>query len=360
MHCRICDKLQAMNQAFSTRRMIPMTTLRALGLACLFVLPASAAEPALLRHVFSEKHMGTLFRIIVYARDAEVASKASKEAFARVSELNAIMSDYLSTSELMRLCAKAGGKPVKVSGELFVVLKRAQEVARDSDGAFDVTVGPVVRLWRKARRTGRMPDQKQLEAARALVGYKNVVLDEKAQTVKLLVPGMQLDLGGIAKGYAADEVLRVLAKHGLTRALVAAGGDIAVHDAPPDKPGWRIEIAAIDAGMEGKRYLVLANAAVSTSGDAEQYVEIDGKRYSHIVDPRTGIGLVGRMSATVVAPDGITSDSLTKVVAVLGPKKGFEIIERTKGVGGRFVRKKDDGTGVFVSKNFPKLQAGKE
>jgi thiamine biosynthesis lipoprotein len=101
--------------------------------------------------------------------------------------------------------------------------------------------------------------------------------------------------------------------------------------------------------------LVLANAAVSTSGDAEQYVEIAGKRYSHIVDPRTGIGLVGRMSATVVAPNGITSDSLTKVVAVLGAKKGFEIIERTRGVGGRFVRKTDEGTEVFVSKSFPKL-----
>ncbi len=332
-----------------------MTTFRVLLLACLFVLPAPAAEPALSRHTFSEPHMGTLFRIIVWAKDEETARKASKEAFARVSELNRIMSDYQSTSELMRLCAKAGGEPVKVSGELFFVLARAQKVARASDGAFDVTVGPVVRLWRRARRTGQMPDAKKLEAARALVGYKNMVLDEKAQTVKLLKPGMQLDLGGIAKGYAADEALKVLTKHGLTRALVAAGGDIAVHDPPPGKTGWRIEIAAVDAGKEGKRYLELANAAVSTSGDAEQWVEIDGKRYSHIVDPRTGIGLVGRMSATVVAPNGITSDSLTKVVAVLGPKKGFAIIEKTPGVGGRFVRKTDKGTEVFVSKNFPKL-----
>jgi thiamine biosynthesis lipoprotein len=335
--------------------MIPMTSLRVLVLACLFALPASAAEPPLSRHTFDERHMGTLFRIIVWAKDDETARKASKEAFARVSELNAIMSDYLSTSELMRLCAKAGGEPVKVSGALFFVLSRAQKVACDSDGAFDVTVGPVVRLWRRARRTGQMPDAKKLAAARALVGYKNVVLDEKDQTVKLLKPGMLLDLGGIAKGYAADEALKVLAKHGLRRALVAAGGDIAVRDPPPGKPGWRIEIAAIDRDKEGKRYLELANSAVSTSGDAEQYVEIAGKRYSHIVDPRTGIGLAGRMSATVVAPNGITSDSLTKVVAVLGPKKGFEIIEKTPGVGGRFVRKTDKETEVCVSTNFPKL-----
>src|SRR5262249_43204375 len=155
-------------------------------------------------------------------------------------------------------------------------------------------------------------------AALALVGYKNVVLDEKARTVKLLKPGMQLDLGGIGKGYAADEALKVLARHGLTRALVAAGGDPAVKGAPPRKAGWTIAIAAVDAKKEGPSNLVMANGAVSTSGDAEQYVEIAGKRYSHIVDPRTGLGLVGRMSATVVAPDGITADSLTKVVAVLG------------------------------------------
>jgi thiamine biosynthesis lipoprotein len=237
-------------------------------------------------------------------------------------------------------------------------LSRAQKVARDSDGAFDVTVGPVVRLWRRARRTLELPDADDLKAALALVGYRNVVLDEKARTVKLLKAGMRLDLGGIAKGYAADEALKVLAKHGLTRALVAAGGDIAVKDPPPGKTGWTIAIAPVDAKKEGPRNLILANGAVSTSGDAEQYVVIDGKRYSHIVDPRTGIGLVGRMSATVVAPDGITADSLTKVVAVLGPKKGFAIIEKVNGVSGRYVLKTDKGTQLETSRRFPKLHDG--
>ena len=334
--------------------------------ALLAVLPGlppggcRADEPRLKRFEFAEPLMGTRFAIIVHARDETVARKAAKEAFARASELNGIMSDYQSTSELMRLCAKAGGAPVKVSGELFFVLERAQKVARESDGAFDVTLGPVVRLWRRARRTRRLPDPAKLKAALALVGYRKVLLDPRARTVKLLEPGMQLDLGGIGKGYAADEMLKVLAKHGLNRALVAAGGDIAVKEAPPGQPGWNIAIAAIDAKKEGPNRLILANAAVSTSGDAEQYVEIDGKRYSHIVDPRTGLGLVGRMSATVVAPDGITSDSLTKVVAVLGPKKGFAIIEKYKGVSGRYVRKTDRGTEVVTSRHFPKLQSDKK
>src|SRR5205807_2426091 len=157
----------------------------------------------------------------------------SQAAFARVASLDASMSDYRQESELMRLCAKAGGPPVRVSDELFFVLRRAEEVSRRSDGAFDVTVGPVVRLWRRARRTQKLPDRDQLAQALARVGYKNVRLDARARTVQLLKPGMQLDLGGIAKGYAADEALKALKKHGVTRALVAAGGDVAMSGPPP-------------------------------------------------------------------------------------------------------------------------------
>lgn len=329
--------------------------MRSLVLLVLAFFGLAAEGSPLERFSFEEPHMGTLFRIVVYARDEKTAEQAAKAAFQRVAELNAIMSDYVATSELMRLCARAGGPPVKVSEELFFVLSRAQKVSRESDGAFDVTVGPVVRLWRSARRTRRLPDGEKLQAARALVGHRLVELDEKSRTVRLLKPGMQLDLGGIGKGYAADEMLKVLGRHGLTRALIAAGGDITVGDAPPGKEGWIVAIAPIDAKKEGPRYLTLARASVSTSGDAEQFVEIEGKRYSHIVDPRTGIGLLGRLSATVVAPDGITADSLTKVVAILGAERGFEILASYKGVSGRHVRRTDGGVEVKLSKTFPKL-----
>jgi len=320
--------------------------------------PAGAA--GLKRFSYEEPHMGTRFALVFYAPDAATALKASKAAFARVAELNGIMSDYQPTSELMRLCAKAGGPPVKVSEELFFVLKRAAEVSKRSDGAFDVTVGPVVRLWRVARKTRRMPDPDKLKAARALVGWKMVELDEKMRTVKLKNAGMRLDLGGIGKGYTADEVLKVLRKHGITRALVSAGGDVTAGDAPPGAKGWVVAIEPIDKDKEGPRYLTLANAAVSTSGDTNQYADIDGMRYSHIVDPRTGLGLVGRMSATVVAKDGISADSLTKVVAVLGPEKGFKIIEGVKGASARFVAKTDKATTVKMTKDFPKLSEGKK
>jgi thiamine biosynthesis lipoprotein len=320
----------------------------------LFLAPP--AEPALTRYAFTEPHMGTRFRILLYAADEEAARKASRAAFARIAALDACMSDYNPDSELMRLCAKAGGEPVPVSDELFFVLSRAQEVSQKSEGAFDDTVGPVVRLWRRARRTLQMPDPDKLAHARSLVGYKNVRLDARAHTVQLLRPGMQLDLGGIAKGYAADEALAVLKQTGIDRALVAAGGDIATSGPPPGAEGWKVAIAPLtDDPPDAGPWMLLRDGAVSTSGDAEQFVVIDGKRYSHIVDPRTGLGLVGRMSATVVAPSGITADSLTKVVAVLGPDKGFPIIESVPGASARFVRRTDDGLETRTSKGFPSL-----
>jgi thiamine biosynthesis lipoprotein len=320
----------------------------------LAVLNLGGAEPALTRYSFTEPHMGTRFQIILYALDANAAKKAAMDAFARIASLNAIMSDYDKTSELMRLCAYASGPPEPVSGELFFVLSQAQEVSRQSGGAFDVTVGPVVKLWRKARKQHKLPDPEKLAEARALVGWQNVRLERDKRTVQLLKPGMQLDLGGIAKGYAADEALAVLKKHGIDRALVAAGGDIAVSGPPPGADGWKIAIALLPGEKDPGR-LILHHAAVSTSGDAEQYVEIDGNRYSHIVDPRTGIGLVGRMSASVVARRGIDADSLTKVIAVLGPEKGIKIIETREAVSARMVRQKGYEFETIVSKGFPKL-----
>jgi FAD:protein FMN transferase len=321
-----------------------------LGLA----IPASASDPIPKRFRYTEGHMGTPFRIILYAANQTAADKAAQAAFRRIAVLDRIMSDYSSTSELMKLCQKAGGPPVRVSDDLFRVLRRAEVVSRISNGAFDVTVGPIVKLWRRARRTKKMPDVKALAKARALVGYRNIVLDPEAKTVQLLKPGMQLDLGGIAKGYAADEALQTLKHFGITQALVAAGGDIAIGAAPPDTEGWVVGIAPLEKpNTRPTRYLILHNAAVSTSGDAEQYVEIDGKRYSHIVDPHTGLGLVGRMSVTVVGPNGLTVDPLTKTVCVLGTKKGFAILGVLNDVSCLAVRKTAKGLSVSASRRWP-------
>ena len=197
------------------------------------------------RFTFTEPHMGTRFKIIVYAPDEKTANAGAKAAFARVAQLDGIMSDYRPTSELMQLCRKAGGKPVKVSEELFFILAKSKELSEKSDGAFDVTVGPVVRLWRRARKAGRLPDPDELKKALALVGHDKMVLDKKNRTVQLKKEGMLLDLGAIAKGWTGDEVIRVLKERGLPRALVAAGGDIVAGDAPPDAKGWVVGIAPL-------------------------------------------------------------------------------------------------------------------
>jgi FAD:protein FMN transferase len=327
------------------------------SLCALCVLCGQLKSEPLSRFTFTEPHMGTRFKIIVYAQEESAAKSAVKAAFQRIADLDAIMSDYRSTSELMRLCQKTGGDPVPVSDDLFRVLERSQEVAGLSDGAFDVTVGPVVRLWRQARRSHEMPDPKELAQARELVGYKNIRLDAKNRTVQLLKPGMRLDLGGIGKGYAADAALTTLKEHGVTQALVAAGGDIAVSESPPGADGWTIGIAPLlDPDAKPSRYLVLHDAAVSTSGDSEQYLEIHGKRYSHIVDPRTGIGLVDRMSVTVVAPHGLIADPMTKAVSVLGPERGLAIIDATDEVAALVVRKTDMGIVTLESKRFKNLK----
>jgi thiamine biosynthesis lipoprotein len=256
----------------------------------------------------------------------------------------------------MQLCKKAGGEPVPVSDDLFRVLTRALEISRLTDGAFDITVGPVVRLWRIARRTMKLPDADDLARARGLVGYQQVQLDAKNKTVKLTTKGILLDLGGIAKGYAAAAALEVLRQHGIRHALVAGGGDIVVGDAPPESKGWRIGIAPLeDPNAKPQRILLLSNAAVSTSGDAEQYVEIGGKRYSHIVDPKTGLGLTTRMSVTVVATDGKTSDGLATAMCVLGPERGLPIIEKL-GYAALFVIGGDKGPTVHLSKRFLQYQ----
>jgi thiamine biosynthesis lipoprotein len=215
-----------------------------------------------------------------------------------------------------------------------------------------------VQLWRLARRTQQLPDAKELAAARAKVGYRNVKLDPKKRTMQLLIPGMQLDLGGIAKGYAADEALKVLReKHGIKQALVAAAGDITCGDPPPDKEAWEVDIAPIVKGQK-PRHLKLANMAVSTSGDLEQFVEIGGVRYSHIVDPKTGLGITGRRSVTMIAKQGITADSMTKAVMLMPPEKGFALVEATEGAATYIVVVgKDEKLEITQSKRFKQFVA---
>jgi thiamine biosynthesis lipoprotein len=253
--------------------------------------------------------MGTLFRVVIYAGGTEAADRAMRASFAKARELDEALSDYKPDSELNRLCR--AGRMV-ASPDLFAVLEAAQRVSRDSRGAFDVTVGPLVDLWRQARLRGVLPEAAARREAMGRVGWRMVQLNRSTREVALRRAGMRIDLGGIGKGYAADEMLRTLRALGIDRALVAAGGDVVAGDPPPGRTGWSVKA--------GDQVLELANRAVSTSGDAEQFVEIGGVRYSHIVDPRTGLGLVGARQVSVVERSGMLADAWATARAVMGSR----------------------------------------
>ena len=267
--------------------------------------------------------MGTLVRIKLYAASQNEATVAFRAAFARIAELDAALSDYKPDSELNRAVRDGVGAPVRVSDDLFRVLEASQKLAAETGGAFDVTLGPVIRLWRAARKNGHPPAEEALAEARGRTGYVKLHLDSGRQAVKLDQAGMQVDLGAIGKGYAADEALAVLAKLGIGRALVAMSGDLAFGDPPPGQAGWKIWTAS--------QTLELANAAVSTSGDAEQHLDVGALRYSHIIDPATGAGLTHSPIVTVVARRGIDSDALSTAVSILGPERGLALVNGRPG-----------------------------
>ncbi len=297
--------------------------------------------------------MGTLVRITLYAPDESSARSAFAAAYARIADLDRTLSDYNPQSELNRLCREAWRRPVAVSADLYTVLEASQKLAAETGGAFDITLGPVILLSRQARQDGRMPAQQALERARMLSGYQKLRLDPERHAVTLAAEGMHLDVGGIAKGYAADEALAVLRSLGIPRALVAVSGDLAIGDAPPGTAGWRVGIGSGPAQPGGfARILVIENTAVSTSGDSQQFVEIGGVRYSHIVDPRTGIGLRQSIAVTVIARRGITADGLSTAVSVLGPDRGLQYLEEATDAAALITISTDSGTRVVASPRF--------
>lgn len=299
----------------------------------LVALSATAQE----RFDFESVQMATKFRLSLYADSQNLAEKAADQAFARVAALTAIFSDYEPNSELSRLNAAEAGKPFAASAELVELVARSLELSRLTDGAFDITCGHVTRLWRSMRNRKQLPPPERITAAREKMDWRAVQVDAAAKTITLTKPGMLLDVGGIAKGYAADQVLRLLReRHGITRALVIAGGDIAIGDPPPGAAGWEVKLrtftAPIDGGAEKLDTVRLHNTAVSTSGDLYRKTTIDGKSYAHIVSPVTGLGLTELVPCSVIAPDATTSDALATALCVLGKEQGSAITAKLPGI----------------------------
>jgi thiamine biosynthesis lipoprotein len=294
---------------------------------------------------------------VLWGQAPERFRAAGDEALDEVEALESALSRYRELSDIARVNASAAVGPVRVSPSTFRLLERARVLSEATEGAFDITVGPVVNLWRVARRKHALPNPDRLLEARGRVGYQGMELDPAAHTALLRKPRMRLDAGGIAKGYAMEEALLVLRGLGLPRAMVAGGGDMALGEPPPGESGWRIEVSSLDAGgAPAPRFLRLANCSVATSGDLYQRLEIEGKRYSHIVDPRTGIGLTDHSLVTVVAARGIEADALSKVLAVLGPAEGLPILEHFTGVAAYVVRAPEDRVEEHFSAGWKTLE----
>lgn len=271
--------------------------------------------------------MGSLFNIVIYSEDSTSAAAASAHAYRLIDTLNSIYSDYVPDSELNKLCATSGnGKWIKVSQPLYQILYTAYEASKISKGSFDVTMRPLISIWRTARREKKLPAKDSLIAAKKKVGYRLMSFDTTNKMVRLKKAGMQLDLGGIAKGETAQKVCDRLSELGFPHALLDAGGDIVAGSVPPDMEGWKVGINLPGREEIMEQQLLLRNKAVTTSGDLYQYVELNGKRYSHIVNPYTGYALTESRNVTVISDKGIHADWLTKACSILSVKKCMKLI----------------------------------
>ncbi|MGI8634746.1 MAG: FAD:protein FMN transferase [Segetibacter sp.] len=278
---------------------------------------------------FTREKMASPFTILLYDKDSAHATHLANDCFSMVDSFVNIFSDYIETSELSLLNASAGsGKFLPVSPALFDIISISQKACEQTKGAFDITMGPIIRLWRKARKEKKFPENTAIIEKMKSVGFKKVEIDNTASSIRLLQPGMQLDLGGIAQGYIAQKVLERLAQYNMKQALIDVSGDIATADPPPGKKGWIIGINLPESEKLQKQLLQISNISISTSGDLYQYIEHEGKKFSHIIDPKTGYGITSQKNVTVIAPDATTADWLATACSIMPVKKAKRLANR--------------------------------
>jgi FAD:protein FMN transferase len=298
-------------------------------LFCFGIVPVFSQ---LTRFSYTQPKMGSPFNIIMYCSDSAQSAKAAAACFSLIDSLNEQLSDYLPGSELNSLNNNAGsGKWIPVSAHFLKVLQQSADAFYQSKGAFDVTIGPISKLWRKARKDNIFPDSLLIVAQLKKVNGKAVLVDAVHRTVQLKFIGMQLDMGGIAKGYTAQAVIDYLRTIHIRIALADAGGDIAVGESPPGKKGWQLGINVPESSSDvWDKRVNLVNTSIATSGDLYQFIEHNGKVYSHIIDPLTGYGVTNRRNVTIIATDGATADWLATACSVLPLKKALRLADKMK------------------------------
>lgn len=273
----------------------------------------------LIRDEGSIDAMGSLTSIVAYGENASRLHVAVTQALDEMGRLDAMLSNYKPHSEWSEMNRSAGARPVHVSKELFDLLEACVNYSRESDGAFDISVGPLMKVWGFYKGTGHLANANELANAMQYVGYRNIILDPKSQTVEFAKNGVELDPGGIGKGYAVDRLVAVLRRNGIRKALVSAGGSsIYALGAPPGKKGWLIKLNDPQDASKSAANIILRDESLSTSGSTEKFFMADGRRWSHIMDPRSGRPATGMLSVSVIAPDTIDSEAWAKPYFILG------------------------------------------
>lgn len=319
------------------RRFVSIVTLPILVAAIVHVT-ASGRRPVEVDSG-SRLMMGTFARVVVIAKSEKAARACIAAAFDVQDRIESLMSYHRQDSELNTVNRCAAREPVPVNPMTFEVLRQAIHFSEVSEGTFDVTVGPLVDLWRTAGQANEPPTEEALAEARRKVGFRKLTLDDKAMTVRFAEEGMRIDLGGIAKGYAVDKAVEAMAKHGALGGMVDLGGNIRCFGrAPRGQEKWRIGMqdpnVAPDDLNPSKYLLVLeiADMSVATSGDYRRFTVVEGRRQSHVLDARSGRGAEKLVSDTIIAPDATTADALSTAVNILGPEAGMALVERLPGV----------------------------
>jgi thiamine biosynthesis lipoprotein len=287
--------------------------------------------------------LGTSITLTVVSDDKIQAEAALRAGFARIAELDAILSAHRPDSELARLNARAGREPVAVSDELYRAVAAGVIWNGRTQGAFDIACAPLLELWRNCGKGDRLPTPEELDRAKSLGCAARILLDPKAHTIRFPVDGMRLDLGGHGKGFIADEVEKVFRARGVKNALISLSGDIRAMGRSAEGRPWRVGVQDPNNHDAILTVLELTDRSVSTSGNYERFVEIQGRRHSHIVDPRTGQTAEGVASDTVIGPDATTTDVLDTALNVLGVKDGLELVEQLGNVEALFVTYDEKG-----------------
>lgn len=306
---------------------------------------STTTSPAeLQKYSFSEPHLGTIARIVFYSSDTKQAAELSQKCFQRIRKLNAVFSDYKDDSEVSELCQKPVGEAHKVSDPLFSVIAQAQTISEKTNGAFDITLGKHTQRWR-ARSAEELDEIN--------INYRHLKLDHQQKTITLLKP-LKIDLGGIAKGYIADQLMVILKDAGLKHAAVIIGGETVLADAPPEKRGWRIGIENPEKKVIGT--LVLANTSLSTSGDSYQFFEVEGERQSHLIDPKTKKNKINRLNVTTIAPTAMQADAWATALRILSTDNAISIANKQPNLEALFIPFQK---ATLKTEQFPKIEETK-